>query len=115
MHVDMQLKLGLDFIVAGQPKTPERASFEETLICDLSNASGHDPASFEVQRVSPGSIIIDMRIHPDASGAGPEPQDTALNIARQAKDPASRLRNGVLTCWTMGITLDFPSFSHFNS
>jgi hypothetical protein len=51
-----------------------------------------------------------MRIHPDASGAGPEPQDTALNIARQAKDPASRLRNGVLTSWTMGITLDFPSF-----
>jgi len=110
MHVDMQLKLGLDFIVAGQPKTPERASFEETLICDLSNASGHDPASFEVQRVSPGSIIVDMRIHPDTSGAGLEPQDIASDIARQAKDPVSRLRNGILTSWTMGITLHFPSF-----
>ena len=105
--VDMQLKLGLDFLVAGQPNSLERSAFEQNLIRDLSNASGLNPVSFRVQRMSPGSIIVDMQIHRDPIGRGRQPRDVAMDLEAQAKDPGSRLRNGILTCYTEAIA--FPS------
>ena len=49
--VDMRVKLGLNFSVAGAPHSLERASFEKTLVRDLSNASGLAPGGFCVHKV----------------------------------------------------------------
>jgi hypothetical protein len=105
--VDMQLKLSLDFLVAGQPNSLERLAFEQNLIRDLSNASGLHPVSFRVQRMSPGSVIADMQIHRDPTGRGREPRDVAMDLCAQAKDPDSLLRNGILTSYTVAIS--FPA------
>ena len=105
--VDMELKLGLDFVVAGPQGSPTRASFEQNLIRDLSNASGLSPVSFRVKRMSPGSVIVDVEIHRDPTGRGPQPHDVAMDLEQQAMDPRSALRNGILTSYTMAIA--FPS------
>ena len=105
--VNMQLKLGLDFSAAGQQGSPARAAFEQNLIRDLSNATGLNPVSFRIKNMSPGSVVVDADIHADPSGRGPEPQQVAAELERQARDAYSLLRNGNLTCYTE--SLSFPS------
>ena len=105
--LDMQLKLALDFHVAGSPTSQARAQFEQALVCDLSKAAGLPPASFVVKEMSPGSIVVDMQILADPRGGGPIPRSAGMALKKQVKDPNSFLRMGSVTCHTISIT--FPS------
>jgi len=106
--VDMVIKLGLDYSAAGKEGTAHRAAFVNNLAQDLANATGQPPDAFEVTRVSPGSVLVDMLIHDGAAGGGEPratPMDVACDLERQARDPASPLRAGVLTRHTQAIAL----------
>jgi len=105
--LDMQVKLGLDFHVAGPSNSLERAEFEEVLVCDLCKASGLKPLSFHVQTMSPGSVVVNLLVFDDPTGGGPSPRDAGMALQRQVKDPNSTLRAGTLTRHTIAIT--FPS------
>jgi hypothetical protein len=109
-HVDIQVKLGLDFDAIGQFSSLQRAELERTLARDLSYASALPSVSFCIQKMSRGSIIVDIQIHPDPSGSGPIPSDAAMDLERQAMNPSSLLRRGVLTCYTEAIVI-VPSHS----
>lgn len=105
--VEMQIKLGLDFSISGAEDSAQRASFEQTLIQDLSNAAGLSAASFRIKGMSPGSILVIVKICRDPSGLGPEPKDAAFELETQAQDENSALRHGTLTCYTESLV--FPS------
>jgi len=105
--LDMQVKLGLDFHVAGPSNSLERAEFEEVLVCDLCKASGLTPLSFHVKNMSPGSVVVSLLVLGDPTGGGPSPRDAGMALQSQVKDPNSTLRAGTLTRHTIAIT--FPS------
>ena len=95
--VEMTLKLAMDFSNAGQQGSAQRAAFTKSLTEDLSKAAGVAPQVFEVVRVSAGSIIVDTKIHVDPKGLGPHPMVVAAELEKQADQPNSLLRSGVLT------------------
>ena len=109
-HVDIQVKLALDFDAIGQFSSLQRTELERTLARDLSYASALPSVSFCIQKMSRGSIIVDIQIHPDPSGSGPLPSDAAMDLEWQAMNPSSLLRRGVLTCYTEAIVI-VPSHS----
>ena len=108
--VDLQLKLGLDFMAAGEQGSPARALFEQNLTRDLSQATSVHSNRFLIKKVSPGSVIVDLEIVKNFNSwdMGPEPQHVAADLERQVNDPNSPLRNGWLTCYAVAIV--FPSY-----
>jgi hypothetical protein len=77
-------------------------AFECSISQDLAKASGATPDQFEVvivdlELVTTSSVIIDCVIHPDPEGPGPDPMSVATTLEKQAGDPQSPLRSGVLT------------------
>jgi hypothetical protein len=64
---------------------------------------GVPPKVFRIVSLSPGSVIVDLEIHPEPSC--PDPMSVAKNLEIQASDPSSRLRNGNITCHAIGIAL----------
>ena len=97
--VTMTMKLGMDFKNAGKEGTPERAKFENDLVLDLANASGADPSSFKITKLSPGSVVVETEISkpPGGSGEGADPIAVAKALHKQAEDANSPLRQGKLT------------------
>jgi hypothetical protein len=95
--VEMTLKLAMDFSTAGEQGSLQRAAFTKSLTEDLAKAAGVAPQLFEIVRVSAGSIIVDTKIHVDAKGLGPHPMLVAAELEKQADQPNSLLRSGVLT------------------
>ena len=71
---------------------------------DLANATQLAATSFNVTKVSPGSVIVDAEILPSTSGRGPDPQGVALNLEAQSQDPNSALRSGILTRYLTALT-----------
>ena len=102
--VDVQMKLGISFLAAGPPHSLVRAEFEKTLLLDLSSASGLAPEGFCVQKMAPGSVIVDMQIRYNPKGAGPKPPDVARDLQRQVSDSNSPLRQGKITRYVESIT-----------
>jgi len=95
--VTMTMKLGMDFAKAGKEGSPERAEFEQQLVADLAAASGEDPSTFKITKLSPGSVVVETEISKSATGKGADPITVAKTLHKQAEDPNSPLRNGKLT------------------
>jgi hypothetical protein len=57
--LDMQVKLGLDFHLAGPPNSQHRAEFETVLVCDFPKASGLKPVGSEL--LPQGSRSVEPR------------------------------------------------------
>ena len=81
--VEIILKLGLDFSLAGADDSQQRQEFEGNLFQNLSHASGLPPANFKVKHMSPGSIVVNTEINPDLSGKFPDPETVAKDLQRQ--------------------------------
>jgi hypothetical protein len=93
--VEMNLRLDMDFQAAGQEGSIERQIFIEELKQDLADSSGMGTSDFNILKVSPGSVLVDMQA----------PEKAAQEIQRQSLDPHSRLRSGKITRFTDKITL----------
>ncbi len=93
--VEMNLRLNIDFQTVGQEGSIQRQNFMKDLKQDLADASGMGTSDFNILKVSPGSVVVDV----DA------PEKAAQEIHRQSLDPNSRLRSGKLTRFTDKISL----------
>ena len=89
--VVMNLRLNMDF----QACFTQRQNFIRDLKQDLADASGTEASDFNILKVSPGSIIVDMTA----------PEKAAQEIHRQSLDPNSIFRHGKVTRFTDNITL----------
>ena len=98
--VGFKHKLEIPFSDAGTEGSAERLEFQNKYLFDLCNASGVEATRFHIKNCAPGSIIIETEIHPDASGRGPLARNVFANLDKQAMDPESQLRVGVVTCST---------------
>ncbi len=106
--VDISITLCLDMIAAGVSGSRQRKAFEEVLIKDLSNASGHSLCCFQVIRMQAGSIIALIRIAPDASNDYLDPFKIAVNLQQQVFAVISPLSSGVITCHCKNIEIIDP-------
>jgi hypothetical protein len=88
--VEMNLRLNMDFHSAGQEGSIRRQIFIQDLKQDLVDASGMVASDFNILKVSPGSVVVDMNA----------PGKAAEEIHRQSLDPNSRLRSGKVTQFT---------------
>ena len=95
--VDMTMNLELSFDSTGVSGSLDREEFELQLQKDLSDASGLPVSSFEIKSLSRGGVIVKFAIYADSSGCGPEPLAVAVDLEKQASDPNSSLRAGILT------------------
>jgi hypothetical protein len=86
--VNVVLKLGLDIGAAGVEGSRWREGFLQDLRQDLAKASGLAPESFEIQRLSPGSIIVDVVIH---LSSGKDGREVVQMLEQQVHDPTSML------------------------
>ena len=93
--VEMNLRLNMDFHSAGQEGSIRRQIFIQDLKQDLVDASGMVASDFNILKVSPGSVVVDMNA----------PGKAAEEIRRQSLDPNSRLRSGKVTQFTDKISL----------
>jgi hypothetical protein len=93
--VEMNLRLDMDFQAAGQEGSIQRQIFIKDLKEDLADASGMGTSDFNILKVSPGSVVVDMNA----------PERAAQEIHRQSLDPNSRLRSGKVTRFTDKISL----------
>jgi len=89
--------LDLEYSVAGDLGTPQRAVFEKEIIADLAKASGQVPSMFCIREMSPGSIIVAVQVLPDPSGVSIDLSRVVYSLEQQATDTASLLRAGKLT------------------
>jgi hypothetical protein len=81
--------------VAGQEGSTQRQNFIKDLKQDLGDASGTVASDFNILKLSPGSVIVELTA----------PEKAAQEICMQSLVPNSRLRNGKVTRFTDKITL----------
>ncbi len=93
--VEMNLRLNMDFQAAGQEDSIQRRIFIKDLKQDLADASGTGASNFNILKVSPGSVLLDLNA----------PETAAQEIYRQSLNPNSRLRSGKVTRFTDNIIL----------
>jgi hypothetical protein len=93
--VEMNLRLNMDFLAAGREDSIQRRNFIKDLKQDLADASGTGTLCFNILKVSPGSVVVDLHA----------PENAAQEIYRQSLDSNSRLRKGKVTRFTDKITL----------
>ena len=93
--VAMNLRLHMDFRSVGQEGSTQRQLFIKDLRQDLADASGMYTADFNILKVSPGSVVVDVSA----------PETAAQEIHRQSLDLNSRLRCGKLTRFIDTITV----------
>jgi hypothetical protein len=96
----LKVTLGIEFGMTGEEGSGERESFKREVAADLAAASCVPSATFQLYRVSPGSVILDVDIIP---GSGPDPLFVAADLKLQAADPTSVLRSGKHTRHITGI------------
>ena len=102
--VDIVMKLGLNFSAAGEEGSKARRLFERSLVQDLANASGMPATNFKVRNMSPGSVMVDIRVLPNPS-RGFDPEHVVKDLEAQADDAGSQLMNGILTRYTQSLAL----------
>jgi hypothetical protein len=100
------LTLGLEFNAAGEEGSSERQVFVNQLVQDLANASEVAATRFDVKKMSPGSIVVDLDIVADPTGKGPDSASVVHLLEEQAANPASLLRKGSVTCHTQRICVN---------
>jgi hypothetical protein len=93
----MHLKLDMSFSVAGETGSSRRDIFGKHLLDDLAGASNLKQDNYSIKRVSPGSIIVDIQLVPSSSVQSTQLVSVVEDLKRQATDPDSRLRAGILT------------------
>jgi hypothetical protein len=103
------LTLGLEFIAAGEEGSSERKVFENQLVQDLANASEVAASRFDIKKMSPGSIVVDLDIVADPMGKGPDSASVVKLLEEQASNPDSLLRTGSVTCHTQSVCNNGPS------
>jgi hypothetical protein len=96
--VEMNMRLHMDFRSVGQEGSTQRQMFIRDLRQDLADASGMYTADFNILKISPGSVVVDVNA----------PETAAQEIHRQSLDLNSRLRCGKLTRVIDTITLPIP-------
>jgi len=81
------------------------ADFKATFTNDVASAAKISPTLIKVTDIQPGSVIVLFEILPDStSTSAPSPAAVAMNLAVQAADPNSALRQGSLTS-SVSVTL----------
>ena len=100
------MTLGLEFGAAGEEGSSERQVFENQLVQDLANSSEVAATRFDVKKMSPGSIVVDLDIMADPTGKGPDSAAVAHLLEEQAANPDSLLRKGSVTCHTKSICIN---------
>ena len=91
----MRAKLAMDYRIAGDVGSGQRARFEQDLVAELARAAGVPPESFLVKNLFPGSIVAEIEVS-QVSAAGPDPRHVVADLEQQASDAGSLLRNGRL-------------------
>jgi hypothetical protein len=84
--LDMLVKRGLDFHVAGPPNSQQRAEFETVLVCDLSKASELKPVAITFPPKE-GSELVQKVSQGSRSG---EPRTPATGLKGSDQAPPSR-------------------------
>ena len=105
----LTMTLDMDMSEAGAEGSPERSEFEKDVISDVCDAAGVAQDRFRVLKLSPGSIMVDLAIMPDADGIAAAPSAIAADLKRQASDANSKLRAGKLTSRTRAIEVAPPA------
>ena len=95
-HVEMRMKLAMDFTEAGKEGSAERKKFEEEVLADLASAGGVAPDRLKIRQISPGSVIVVADIYGSA-GEGPTAVEVAKRLEAQVTDRTSALRAGKVT------------------
>jgi hypothetical protein len=108
MHVHFQITLDLEYRIAGDQGSEERAAFKLGLISDLATAAHASPAAFAIKSISPGSIVVDVQVLP---GVGIEPLAVVADLEQQAKVQNSPLCSGKLTNKVKALTATTPSIT----
>jgi len=95
VQVEATVPVTIDAIPEGSPaRTQVVASFTN----DVSSALGVPQSRINVTGIRAGSVIITFVILPDPNSiSAPSPAALAVNLATQAADPTSPLRQGTLT------------------
>eukprot|EP00960_Hanusia_phi_P076511 768571-Hanusia_phi.AAC.4 len=95
--VQMQATVPLN-ISAFPAGSSARSSLETSFKNDIANAAGIPISRIVILNITAGSIVFDFQILPDlASASAPSPAAVAVNLASQATDPNSKLRQGSIT------------------
>lgn len=93
--VSCTITLDTDFAKVGTPGTKARQQFEFFLTSDLAEASGLPRKEFDIKKLAPGSVVVDLEILAQKSGK------TALQVAENLKfqtyNPKSVLKGGQVT------------------
>jgi len=104
--VQIESSLPIDITVIPEG-SPEREALTTSFKADVSSALGVPSWRISIQEIKAGSIIIVFVILPDTSSASsPSPALLAANLAAQAADPNSALRQ---TSTGNSITVSVPS------
>jgi len=89
-----------DFKEIGEEGSPERNSFENSLLDDLAYASGLCQDKFVIKSMSAGSVVVEVEITGDTAD---EAAKAAKDLQQQACNPLSRLRHGAVTSYVTSI------------
>jgi len=104
---DMIVKLDLNSSVPGAAESEQRKAFVRNVQSDLAKATNATPDVFMVNSVSPGSIILNITVLVEPS-SDQNPHAMVADLKKQADDPKSVLRSGVLTRYVDRIELLSP-------
>ena len=85
---NVSMRLDMDF---GNVEGKEE-EFKAEVARDVASSLGADESKIRVLSLAPGSIWIHLEIEEGASPTHPSPSEARLELERQARDPASKLR-----------------------
>lgn len=96
----IKMTLSMKMSTAGAPSSTQRKAFEQLLVQDLSNASGHPYDYFEKSHLEEGlhpvTVVVFMRISPDPQRQG-DPRGVAVKLQQQLSQKGSPLLIGEIT------------------
>ncbi len=95
IEVTATIQASFDEVTSSPSKTAE---FKATFTNDVAKAAKISPSLINVTDIKPGSVVVLFQILPDvSSSSAPSPAAVAMDLAVQAADPKSALRQGALT------------------
>lgn len=104
LGIRITLKLAMSFGKVGEKGSEERCVFISELLADVALAAEVPSQRFKVEGLSSGSVLVQLRILPDANG--PDPLSVAQCLASQLRDAQSPLKVGTVTrhCTDIGVS-----------
>jgi hypothetical protein len=100
---EVRLELVLDMDLADIHPDDEQ-EFKNVVACDVAAAVGGDSSKVRVLALESGSIRVITALDPGVCG-DQDPLNVARNLAQQASDPNSALKNGRFTSTATGATV----------